>query len=298
MELSGYFSSTDGGENAFTVEAPRIKFGPGALQEIGSDANALGMRRVALFTDPRVAKLEPVETATQSLRSAGLDVVIYDQVEAEPTDLSFKAGALFASEGGFDGFVSVGGGSVMDASNLYSSHPTDDFLDYVNAPIGKALPLPSPISPHIACPTTFGTGSECTGLAIFDFLEMEAKTAVGYPQIRPTLGIVDPNSIRTLPRGVIAANGFDVFSHAVESLTTRPYTSRPAPANSTLRPIAQGANPYSDIGCMEAIRLIGKHLISAVGGEGGMQVMEAMSFAGLLAVRDIRGSWRGGITTI
>ncbi len=286
MALSSYFSPIEGGEAAFTVEAPRIKFGAGALTELGEEASAQGMHRVALYTDPRVAKLEPVEIALGSLKRAGLDVAVYDQVEVEPTDQSFKAGTQFAMDGGFDGFVSVGGGSVMDtgkASNLYSSHPTNDFLAYVNAPIGEARPLPGPLKPHIACPTTFGTGSECTGLAIFDFLEMEAKTAVGYPQLRPSLGIVDPQSIKTLPTGVIAANGFDVFSHAVESLTARPYTSRPAPERPELRPIAQGANPYSDIGCLEAIRLIGAHLQGAVGGERDADTMEAMSFAGLLA---------------
>ncbi len=286
IQATSYFSPTEGGETTFTVEAPRIKFGAGALAELGQDARALGMSRVALYTDPRVAKLEPVTIATQSLKRAGVDVALYDQVEIEPTDRSFKAGAAFAMQGAFDGFVSVGGGSVMDtckASNLYSSHPTDDFAAYVNAPIGQARPLPGPLRPHIACPTTFGTGSECTGLAIFDFLEMEAKTAIGYAQIRPTLGIVDPRSIRTLPTGVIAANGFDVFSHAVESLTARPYTSRPAPERPDLRPIAQGANPYSDMGCLEAIRLIGANLIQAVAGEADMEILQAMSFAGLLA---------------
>jgi len=145
MALDSYFEPTDGGDTAFTVSPPRIKFGRGALSEIGFDAKGLGMSRVALFTDAQVAKLAPVATAKAALEAAGLDVTVYDEVEVEPTDRSFKAATQFAVDGKFDGFVSVGGGSVMDtckAANLYATYPTDDFLAYVNAPIGSATPVP------------------------------------------------------------------------------------------------------------------------------------------------------------
>ncbi len=285
MVLDPYFEPGDGGDNAFTVEAPKIKFGPGSLHEIGDDAKALGMTRVAFYTDPTVAKLEPVAIAVKSLKAAGLDVVIYDETEVEPTDRSFKAGTAFAVEGGFDGFVSVGGGSVMDtakASNLYSTYP-DDFLAYVNAPIGEAKPVPGPLKPHIACPTTFGTASECTGIAVFDLLEMEAKTGIAHARLRPILGILDPTALATLPRAIIAANGFDVFSHAVESLTARPFSHRPAPEDSNKRPLGQGANPYSDLACQEAIRLIGANIIDAVNEADNSATYEPLMFAGMLA---------------
>ncbi|MFQ5619706.1 MAG: hydroxyacid-oxoacid transhydrogenase [Rhodospirillales bacterium] len=285
MALSPYFTPTPDGDTAFTVEAPKIKFGRGSLREVGDDARALGMTRVALYTDPVVRGLEPLSIARKSLSRAGIDCVVYDAVEVEPTDRSFKAGAAFAADGGFDGFVSVGGGSVMDtckASNLLSTHPAE-FLAYVNAPIGEARPVPGPLKPHIACPTTFGTASECTGIAIFDLLEMEAKTGMVSPHLRPRLGILDPDSLATLPPSIVAANGFDVFSHAVESLTARPYTRRPAPADSTRRPLGQGANPYSDIACLEAIKLIGAHLVHAVNEPADAGAREPLMFAGMLA---------------
>ena len=285
MALDPYFEPGDGGDNAFTVEAPKIKFGPGSLHEIGDDAKALGLTRVAFYTDPTVAKLEPVAIAAKSLKAAGIDFEIYDETEVEPTDRSFKAGTAFAVEGGFDGFVSVGGGSVMDtakASNLYSTYP-DDFLAYVNAPIGEAKPVPGPLKPHIACPTTFGTASECTGIAVFDLLEMEAKTGIAHARLRPILGILDPTALSTLPRAIVAANGFDVFSHAVESLTARPFSHRPAPGDSTKRPLGQGANPYSDLACQEAIRLIGANIIDAVNETDNSATYEPLMFAGMLA---------------
>ena len=284
MSFSSYFTNKKGGDRIFSVEAPKIKFGRGSLNEIGDDATALGMTRVAVFTDLKVAKLEPVSIVVESLKSKGLDTVVYDQVAVEPTDISFKQGSKFASEGKFDGFVSVGGGSVMDtckASNLYSCYPAD-FLDYVNAPIGKALPVPGKLKPHIACPTTFGTASECTGIAIFDLLEMEAKTGIVSPMIRANLGVLDPGVLVSLPPLVRAANGFDVFSHACESITARPYTHRPAPGSSQKRPLSQGANPYSDITCLEAINLIGRNIVKAVN-DPREENYDALMFAGMLA---------------
>jgi len=284
MSFSSYFTHKPGGDRVFSVEAPKIKFGRGSLREVGDDAKALGMSRVAVYTDPRVAQQEPVAKVVESLKSNGLEVEVYDQVAVEPTDISFKQGAEFARDGKFDGYVSVGGGSVMDtckAANLYSCYPAD-FLDYVNAPIGKAIPVPGELKPHIACPTTFGTASECTGIAIFDLLEMEAKTGIVSPRIRANLGVLDPSVLSSLPPLVRAANGFDVFSHACESITARPYTHRPAPESSQKRPLNQGANPYSDMACLEAIKLVGEHIVQAVN-EPVEENYDALMFAGMLA---------------
>tara|TARA_B100000676_G_scaffold85029_1_gene85066 strand:- start:5506 stop:6816 length:1311 start_codon:yes stop_codon:yes gene_type:complete len=286
MTLSPYYVHAEGCEAAFTVTPPKIKFGPGALREVGHDARALCITRAALFTDANVAGLESVATVTSALKDAGIDVAIYDAVEVEPTDKSFKAAIEFAKKGNFDGFISVGGGSSMDtakAAALYTSHPPDDFLDYVNAPIGKAVQVPGPLKPHIACPTTFGTASECTAVAIFDLLEMEVKTGISSPYLRPNLGVLDPDTLGTLPSEVIAANGFDVFTHACESYTAVPYTSREKPDDPTARPVYQGANPYSDLSTLEAIRLIGDNLVDAVKHPGASEFREKLMFSGLLA---------------
>jgi alcohol dehydrogenase class IV len=285
MALYPYFEPVPGGDTAFTVDPPKIKFGVGALREIGADARALGITRAALFCDPRVATLAPLETARRALAEAGVDAAVYDAIEVEPTDRSFMAAAAFARDGGFDGFVSLGGGSTIDtakAANLYATYPAD-LLAYVNAPVGEARPIPGPLKPHIACPTTFGTASECTAIAIFDLVEQELKTGIAHRNLRPSLGVLDPSTMTTLPPSVVAANGFDVFSHAIESLTARPYTKREAPKDPTGRPLYQGANPYSDIACMEAIRLIGKNLVEGVKAPDNVAACEPLMFAGMLA---------------
>ena len=284
MSMSSYYRRTESGDSVFAVQSTRSKFGFGALREVGADARSLGMSRVAVYADSRVAALEPLSVAVSSLEREGIDAVVYQEVEVEPTDRSFKAGAEFAIDGNFDGFVSVGGGSVMDtckASNLYSTHPAE-FLDYVDVPIGNGLPVPGPLRPHIACPTTFGTASEFTGIAIFDFVERRAKTGIVSPHLRSDLGILDPGSLVTLPPLVRAANGLDVFSHACESFTARPFTRRPAPPSSGRRPLTQGANPYSDITCVRAIELIGQNLVQSVITPEDHH-FEALMFAGMLA---------------
>ena len=286
MTGASYFQPMEHNEYAFVLDGNKEIFGAGALAEVGAHAKMLGMSRVALFTDPRVAKLPSLQTVVKSLRDRSITVSIFDGVEIEPTDHSLKAAIRFATGENFDGFVSVGGGSVMDtckAVSLYVSYPPQNFLDYVNKPLGAALPAPGPLRPHIACPTTFGTASECTNVAIFNFIALGTKAGISNRAIKPSLAIVDPTALMTLPSQVAVANGMDVFSHAVESFTARPFTHRSAPEDPTSRPVIQGANPFSDINCLEAIRLIGKNLVTAVRNPDNYAAREKLSFAGLLA---------------
>jgi hydroxyacid-oxoacid transhydrogenase len=282
MACCHYYAITEGHESAFAVDVSSIVFGPGALREAGEHARALGMKRAALLTDRRVGALRHVADALASLRTAGVDAAVYDEVKVEPTDESFRAASLFAAEGRFDGYVSVGGGSVIDtckAANLYATHPSE-FLDYVNAPIGAGMPVPGALRPHIACPTTCGTGSECTGIAIFDLLARQVKTGIASKRLRPSLALIDPTTTYSLPKNVVAASGFDVLSHALESYTARPYTMR---AKAAARPMSQGANPWSDVGCEAAMRKLGTYLVRAVEDAGDHEARDAMMYAATLA---------------
>jgi len=285
MSCCHHYDLITGNEHVFSVDPSAIRFGVGALAEVGHDAQQLGLKRVALFTDKAVAQLEAVMIVSSALRAVGVDVVIYDEVRVEPTDGSFKQAARFASEGNFDGYVSVGGGSVIDtckAANLYATYPAE-FLTYVNAPIGEGVAVPGPLKPHIACPTTSGTGSECTGMAIFDLVARHVKTGIASRALRPTLALIDPEVTATLPANVVAASGFDVLSHALESYTARPYTQRPAPGSPALRPMSQGANPWSDMGCREALRYTGKYLVRAVQDAADTEARHGMMWAATLA---------------
>ncbi len=280
-----HYATAAGRESSFAIDASAIVFGRGSLAELGDHARGLGLTRVALFTDRRVAALPFVETALTALRGAHIDVALYAECRVEPTDGSFLDAARFAREARVDGYISVGGGSVIDtckAAALYATHPAD-FLAYVNAPLGEGRPVPGPLPPHIACPTTSGTGSECTGIAVFDLVARHAKTAIASRRLRPTLAVIDPDVTPTLPALVVAASGFDVLSHALESYTARPFTRRPRPTPATARPMSQGANPWSDLGALEALRLTGASLVRAVTDASDHEARESMLWAATLA---------------
>ena len=249
-------------ETAFNMASSNIRFGPGATMEIGMDLVDMGVKDVLVVADPNLAKLDFVSSAMEVLDKQNIHYTLFDKVRVEPTDASLKEAIEFASAQSFDAFVAIGGGSTIDtakAANLYSTYPAD-FLDYVNAPIGKAKPIPGPLKPLFAVPTTAGTGSETTGVVIFDLEEMHAKTGIASIKLKPTIGILDPNNTRTLPPAVTAATGLDVLTHAIESYTALPYNQRLKADRPILRPAYQGSNPISDTWALEALRLMSKFL--------------------------------------
>ena len=273
-------------ETIFTMDAASIKFGPGSTAEVGEDMANFGCKRVMVCTDPRVARLEPVQITMNALEKAGVDAVLFDKSRTEPTDISMREAIDFAKDGNFDGFVAVGGGSSIDTckmANLYSTYPSDDLLEYVNAPIGKATPIPNPLKPLIAIPTTAGTGSETTGVAVFDLTEQHVKTAVSQKQLRPHLGIVDPENTRTLPPMVAAGAALDVICHAIESLTNIRYSKRPKAISSAARPSYQGSNPISDVWARRAVELVSDNIIRAMSDPNDDEAREAMMLASTFA---------------
>ena len=274
-------------ETGFTMDASSIKFGPGMTRETGFEAARFGCRRVVVMTDPRMAKLQPVATVMTSLKESGIDAVLFDAARTEPTDASFKEAIRFAQEGNFDGYVAVGGGSSIDtakAANLYATYPAD-LLAYVNAPIGRGEPVPGPLKPLIAVPTTAGTGSETTGVAIFDLVEMGAKTGIAHRSLRPVVGIVDPENTRTLPPMVAACSGFDVLCHGLESYTALPFSKRDAAVSPEMRPAYQGSNPISDVWALRAVEMVAESMVRAVTDpsdeEARTQMLLAATFAGV-----------------
>ncbi|MBA2541811.1 MAG: iron-containing alcohol dehydrogenase [Deltaproteobacteria bacterium] len=280
-----YETAAAGCDAGFTVDASRVTFGRGVLAEVGERARALRIQRLAVFTDARIRAQPWFADVTRSLRAAGLDTAVFDAVAVEPTDASFEDAARFAAAGRFEGYLSVGGGSVMDtckAANLIATYPTA-LRTYVNAPVGDARPVPGPIAPHIACPTTSGTGSEVTGFAICSWSALHAKTAIASPHLRPTEALVDPRVAMTQPREVVAASGMDVLCHAVESYTARPFSHRSVATPVIARPLSQGANPWSDVGCREALRLLAAYFVRAVVDADDTEAREQMMWAATLA---------------
>lgn len=280
-----YFMPSANGAQGFTVEMPRLSFGRGALDELGERARARGIRRAALFTDPYLKDSEHLARARGALAQAGVDCALYHEVRIEPTDGSVLAAAAFLKDGDFDGVISVGGGSVMDtakAAMVYALYPAS-FTTYFAPPAGEGKPVPGPLKPHVACPTTSGTGSETTGLSVIRFEQLNTKFVLGSRYLLPDEAVVDPGCTDTLPSMIVASTGFDLLSHAIECYTARAYTHWPNVAQPLARPMIQGANPWSDLHAREALRLVGLYLERGVRDASDHEARDRLSWAATLA---------------
>jgi alcohol dehydrogenase class IV len=169
--------------------------------------------------------------------------------------------------------------------NLLLSYPGTELRRHLNRPIGEAAPVPGPLRPLVAVPTTAGSGSECTAMVALGVVDLRVKTGLGDPRLRPSVAVVDPLHALTLPPEVTAASGYDVLTHACESLTTRPYDRRPPYRTPAERPMYIGANPISDVWAEQALGLIGGHfrraVLNAHDVEARVAMAQAAAFAGM-----------------
>lgn len=275
-------------ETIFTWGAPPLKFGAGALDEVGFEMSALGARRVLIVTDPGVHALGAPQRVADSLHRYDIESEIFDGVHVEPTDDSMNKAVEYArAQGEWDGFIAIGGGSAIDtakAINLLTSHP-GELMDYINKPIGGAKVPPGQLKPLIAVPTTAGTGSESTAMCVLDILSMKVKTGISHWRLRPTLAVIDPLLTMSLPPEVTAASGMDIVCHAVESYTARYYTTFDR-KTAEQRVTYCGSNPVSDLWCEKAMALLAQSFRDAVhrGADdvaARSNMMMAATFAGM-----------------
>ena len=274
---------TGGNATTFTFDAARVLFGAGSSAETGEHLRLLGVTQALVVCDPFVNASAVGERLQASLRDAGVEFVVYDRLVGEPSEASVQE-AIAAAREGFDGFVGIGGGSALDTAKLCALFATHEgeLLDYVNVPIGRGRRVPGPVLPLVALPTTSGTGSEVTTVAVVDFPRLGTKTGVSHRHLRPALAIVDPLLTLSCPPGVTASVGLDALFHALEAYTVRPYDARPYLPLAE-RPPYQGSNPLADPLCERAIELVGRHLRTAVSDGSDIEARTAMALASTIA---------------
>ncbi len=268
-------------ETIFTMDTSTIKFGVGAMAETGEDLQILGVTKAMLLCDPNLTASDSLHRLTGTLDQVGIAWDLFDGIRTEPSLDSFRDAVAFADRGQYDGFVALGGGSTIDTAkvaNLFATYPAD-FFHYVNAPIGQGAPVPGPLKPLIGIPTTAGTSSEITGVAIFDHKAVNAKTGISHRFMRPNMGIQDPLNTLDLSPMITACTGLDVLCHALESYTTIDFQARPRAASSLQRPTYQGSTPISDIWAREAISLVADNLLEAIRNPGNLEARANMMLA-------------------
>lgn len=274
-------------DSVFTINVPYLKFGVGATRDVGYETRRLGVSRALVVADPKLEQSDTVRTVTEGLAAEGIGVELCTHVHVEPEDTALLEAYHEVRDKKFDGVVSVGGGSTIDTAkilNLLSTHPAE-LRAYVNKPIGQGLAPPTRLKPHVAIPTTAGTGSESTSVAILDISSLKVKSGISHPYLRPDVAIIDPLNTMTLPPTVTASSGLDVLNHAIESFTARPYTTRAKIEHPSQRAVYAGSTPVGDIFALESIAWVHRYLRRAVAQpydlEARYYMMLAASMAGI-----------------
>ncbi|PRY35697.1 iron-containing alcohol dehydrogenase [Umezawaea tangerina] len=259
-----------------TLRLPtRVHFGYGTRGQLG-EVLGLSGRRVLAVVDPFLIGTPVFGEMVAGLREGGFDVAVYSDVLPELPIASLDAAAAFAREFRPDVLLAVGGGSALDAAKLVG------LLVAHGGPLsryyGENL-VPGPSLPLVAMPTTAGTGSEVTPVAVVSDPERETKVGISSPHLVPTTAIVDPELTLGAPRGVTAFAGIDALVHAVESFTA----AELEPAWDTVLPVFTGRNAFSDVLALRAVELLGSSLAVAVDEPGNRRAREEVAFGSLLA---------------
>ncbi len=280
-----YFAPDDQSATSFTVAMPRLTFGRGTLQELGKRCAAQNFKRVAFFTDPHLLNNDIIATAQGSLTDAGVDFGVFSDIRIEPCDDTVARGVAFLNQGEFDAVVSVGGGSVIDTAKaaLLVAANGGQFSQYVAAPIGESKAATKPLAHHIACPTTSGTGSECTSITVIRLNALNTKFVVANPALLPIEAIVDPQCCDSLSANTVASTGFDLCCHALECYTAKAYNQHYKVAEPSQRQYIQGGNPFSDIAAREALSIVGQFLVRGVNDKTDVEARDKLMWGATLA---------------
>jgi alcohol dehydrogenase class IV len=240
----------------------QIIFGVGAAETVGMEAKRLGATHAFVASDPNLHKLGATDRILAALTAQGVRSTVYTEIEFEPSVQSVAPAAAVVKTVGCDLVIGLGGGSTLDTAKAVAvlTRNVGQAEDYLGIGLVKQRGVPS-----ILMPTTSGTGAEITPNALFYVPAAREKKAIVSPHIIPDVALVDPLLTVTVPPAVTAATGLDALSHAVES-----YTSL-------------NASPLTDLYGLEAVRLIGAHLRTAVANSSDLAAREGMALASLYA---------------
>ncbi len=218
MKHPGTPNERGGSDHSFDWNSPtRVIFGPGSIEQLGMLVREIGSKRPVIITDRGIRAAGHVDRAAESLAQVGLNPIIFDGVEENPTTRHVANGLDVARRESIDLFIGLGGGSSMDTAKGINFLLTNGgvMADYWG--LNKAT---QPMLPLIAVPTTAGTGSEAQSFALIADEKTHQKMACGDQKAAARIAILDPQITLSQPARVTAVSGIDAISHAVESFVT------------------------------------------------------------------------------
>jgi len=245
----------------------RTLFGAGQLNNLHAQKMP-GKKAMIVISNGRSARENGYLARTEEqLKSAGVETVIFDRIEANPLRSTVMAGGAFAKENDCDLIVALGGGSCIDAAKAIAVMATNegDYWDYIPSGSGKGMPVKNSPLPIIAITTTAGTGSETDPGTVITNEEKHEKTGFMHEELFPVLAIVDPELMLTVPPKFTAYQGFDALFHSVECY------------------VSNGANLMSDMYAITAIENIAKNLARTVKNGNDQDAREKVAFGNTLS---------------
>ncbi len=239
-----------------------VLYGRNSLEKLGEQSKKLG-KRAFIVTDTIMEKLGYVEKCIQQLNKKSITVSTYNKVDAEPTNIHVLEALSLCKEEKCDFIIGIGGGSCIDAAKAVAVLYTNggEVEDYVQ----KDIEIENNPLPLIAIPTTSGTGSEVTSVAVITNKKTDVKMMMKHPSFIPKVAIIDPVLTSSLPPQITAATGIDALCHAIEAY------------------ISKVSQPLTDVLALSAIESIMKYLRIAYEDGRNMEAREAMMIASLQA---------------
>ena len=258
---------------------PRVLYKAGVREELGFEMEKLGGTKVLLYTDKGLVQAGVAQMVIEAIKASSLELVgVYDKIVQDARIELINEGAAFYRKCGADCMVVVGGGSVMDtakAINIMIGGGHEDF-----SPLAEQVGLfdgAQPLPPHIAFPTTAGTGAEVTYAMVVLNDIAKAKVAVGHPYCTPDIAMLDPELTVKLPPKITAFTAMDAMTHAIEAITT------------------VSANPISDGLGLHAVRLITKYLPEVMKNPGNVEARGYLLIASTMAGMSFINAFTGGV---
>lgn len=272
-------------ETVWNLQMPEIRFGRGAVSELGYQFHDLGIEdggHGLVVTDQNLADIGHPERVRENLTDAGFDVDVYDESEREPSLEAVGECISFVrdeqGEDGYDFYVGFGGGSCMDTAKVTRAviENGGEPIDYVAEPTGGGEALTESNVPLVLMPTTAGTGAETSPVAILSVEDQQIKEGISSNHIRADAAVLDPTFTTTLPPDITARTAMDALGHAIEGYTTHEFDTLLRASDPSSRPTYAGRTPVTDQFSEAAIDLLSSNVRQVVNNGDDIDARSAM----------------------